>query len=482
MSLAVPVALGAQSVRVSGTTWAQLIDLRPLRIDSVPIASTVVNAAGERTTAEGQPVRCGGTGAFCQLLASGERVTASPIMQDLEFSGWGLGEGISVHAHLRGRETLGGSPLNWPRANDRFDALDAYVNIERERLRIRVGRQWTGGALGLYNFDGAALSIRRGSWSIEGIGGSSLVAGLNETHVGGALQELDDLPPDQRAWMIGARARLRPDARTSVSAEYQRTLRSDRGGLYAERASVAASTRLMGFGLDAEWTEDLLTSTLNEGRLRVQRSFPKGHTGIVALRRSRPFFELWSIWGAFSPVAFDEATGMVRKMFSGGRLLTSVGGAYRKYDAAKAGLAIAPLRDDGWRSTVSATFRRDEHLAFSGDYAIDIGPGASRSDGSFGADWTTERVSLGGAVSALQSIYEYRLGTGRMFGASVHGSYRVSAETRVAGDVAWYGHRLTESSLGTDWGQRRASLRFEWSVGRDPGVFRRPGTRQERAR
>lgn len=467
-----PTSVWAQSVRVVGTTWAQLIDLRPLRLDSIPVASTIVNASGERTTAGGLPVRCTGSGGFCQLLVSGARATASPIMQDLEISAWGLGEGISAHAHLRGRETLGADALAWPRANDRFDALDAYVNIERERLRVRLGRQWTGGALGLFNFDGAAVAFRQPTWSIEGVGGSNLVAGLNATHLSSELAALDDLPPDERAWLMGVRARLRPAARTSISAEYVRTLRTDRVALYSERASVAASTAWLGIALDGEWTHDLLTNTVNEARLRAQRALPLVSQGVIEVRRSRPFFELWSIWGAFSPVGFDELRGSVRKSTYGGRIAANVGGAYRRYDEAQSGLAILPLREDGWRASASATLASGEHLSFAGDYGIDVGPGAAQSDGSLGAQWSGERLSLGGALSAVQSIYEYRLGTGKLLGASAHASYRISTETRVTADMAWYSQRLSDSALGTDWGQRRASLRLEWAVGRDPGAPR----------
>lgn len=116
---------------------------------------------------------------------------------------------------------------------------------------------------------------------------------------------------------------------------------------------------------------------------------------------------------------------------------------------------------------------RSEHLSIAGDYGIDVGPGASRSDASLGAEWSGGRLSFGAALSALQSIYEYRLGTGRILGSSAHGSFRLSTETRVSADVAWYAHRMSASALGTDWGQRRASLRFEWAVGRDPGSPRR---------
>lgn len=462
-------AVNAQSIRVMGSTWMQMIDLRPLRLDSIPVASAVQDANGSLTTADGHPVQCAGTTGYCRLLTSGDRVTASPLLQDLEISGWGLGEGISVHAHVRGRETLGSNALPWPRVNDHFDALDAYVNIERPSYRARLGRQWTAGALGVYNFDGANLAWHQSRWTLEGFGGSSLVTGLNDTHLSGAFSEVDDLPPDERAWLVGGRVRYRSTGRTALTAEYQRQLRSDRGALYSERASIAASTRWLGIAFDGEWTQDLITQTVNEARLHLQRAFPHGHDAVIELRRSRPFFELWSIWGAFSPVGYDEARGLMRKVTAKGKLTMNVGGAYRRYETSETEGATLPLRRDGWRATGNAAFTPSDRLTLYADYAIDIGPGASRSDGSAGGQWTVDRWSVGLSGSSLQSIYEYRVGTGRVVGVSANASWRISTDTRVAGDLALYSHRLSGEALGTDWSQRRASLRLEWTIGHDPG-------------
>lgn len=471
MLLAGVVASGAaQSVRVSGTSWIQLVDLRPLRLDSVTYASTTVDAQGFRTTTDGQPVQCPTEGGYCTLLVSDARRTAAPLVQDLTLSGWGLGQGISVHAHLRGRGTLGSDALPWPRAADHFDALDAYLNIERDRYRLRLGRQFTAGALGRFNFDGVALAVRQPTWSVEGFGGASLVAGLNEGYTAGGMGVVDDLPPDDGAWLLGARARYRPSPRTSIQAEYQRTLRDDRGALYAERASAAATTRLAGVGIEAEWTEDLLTRTVNEARLMLRRAFPRAHEATLELRRSRPFFELWSIWGAFSPVAFDEARGAVRKVTAHGRLDARLGGAYRRYGESNAGLAVAPLREDGWRVNGAITYTFSDQLSAYGDYARDINPGASRSDATAGLAWSSPRWTVGAAISALQSIYEYRLGTGRLYQAMVNGSLQLASDLRVAGDLALSRQRTSPASRGTDWSQRRASLRLEWLVGHDPGA------------
>ncbi|MFN8574841.1 MAG: hypothetical protein U0132_22495, partial [Gemmatimonadaceae bacterium] len=435
-------------------------------------ASAIQDASGNLTTADGHPVQCTGATGYCRLLTSGDRVTASPLLQDLELSGWGLGEGISVHAHVRGRETLGSNALPWPRVNDHFDALDAYVNIERTSYRARLGRQWTSGALGVYNFDGATMAWHPARWTFEGFGGSSLVTGLNDTHLSGAFSEVDDLPPDERAWLFGGRVRYRSTGRTSLTAEYQRQLRTDRGALYAERASIAASTRWMGIAMDGEWTEDLITQTVNEARLHLQRAFPHGHDAVIELRRSRPFFELWSIWGAFSPVGYDEARAAMRKVTGHGSIILNIGGAYRRYDSSGEGLATLPLRRDGWRATGNASFTPNTHVTLYTDYAIDIGPGASRSDGSVGGQWTGDRWSVGLTGSSLQSIYEYRVGTGRVIGASGNASWQISSDTRLAGDVALYSHRLSGTALGTDWSQRRASLRLEWAIGHDPGDTR----------
>jgi hypothetical protein len=462
---------GAQSGRISGVTWLQSVDLRPLVEDSVPVGDAV-GTGPYRQLADGQLVRCVEGEAFCRLRRSGSRATAMPVMQDLQGVAWGFGEGISLHAHVRARESIGNNNLLWPRADDRFDALEAYLQVDRPSMRARVGRQWATNSLGVHNFDGGSLLVRGGSWTAEGFGGYSLVAGLNEPYDGGTLGGLGDLPPDDRAYLVGAKATRRFASGLAVGGLYQRVIRADRGALYSERLALDASARLFGATVDATYAHDLMTGTFNEARLRATRDLPRRLTASVDVRRHRPFFEWWTIWGAFSPVAFDEVTTTLGWRDATSRLSLDASGGWRQYDETSAGLESMALRTDGWRAGLGAEWSATERWFAYADYNIDIGFGASRSDASGGFRWMPgSRYALGGFVSALQNIYEFRVGRGRVYGVGIDGSARMTSESRVVFDAALYAHRPGNGAPITDWSQRRVSIRLEWALGRDPGVM-----------
>jgi hypothetical protein len=467
---AAPLAgAAAQSVRVTGITTVQAVDLRPLVEDSVPIGQAT-GAGPYRELADGRLVRCVDGDAFCRFRRSGDRVTATPLVQDLRATAWGFGEGISAHAHLRARSSLGGTDFLWPRADDAFDALEAFLQLERERWRLRLGRQWATNGLGAYNFDGGSALWRRNRLHVEAFGGVSLVAGLNEPHAGGALGAIDDLPPDERGYLIGVRTGARLGDGGAASGTWQRVIRADRAGLYSERVAADVSIRALSTTIDAAFVYDLVGSATNEARLRATRPLPWRLATSVEVRRHRPFFEAWTIWGVFSPVAYDEARTTVDWRDRSDRVRLGARGAWRRYDETDAGLSTLPLRTDGWRAGVSADWSPADAWFWYADYDVDVGFGASRSDFTTGGRWTPdEAFFVGGTVTALQNIYEFRVGTGRVLGARLEGGARIARDARVVLDGAFYAHRLTNSAPTTDWSQRRVSLRFEWTLGRDPG-------------
>lgn len=468
IGLGAPLA-AAQNIRITGTTWLQSIDLRPLREDSVRSA----DAAGDgayRTTATGQLVRCVEGQPFCHFSTSGARATTTPLLQDLAIAAWGLGEGVSFHAQGRARSSLGGNEALWPRMGDRFDVIDAYLELDRARGRARVGRLWAMNGLGAYSFDGASLMLRRWGGSLEAYGGRALVQGLNEGYTSSEIGAIDDLPPDDNGYLIGARLRVRPNAVSAVSAVYQRVVRSDRAALYSERTSFDVTTRALQSTLEGSFAYDIATNSVNEARLRASRRLVSRLDGALEARRHRPFFELWTIWGAFAPVGFDEGRANLGWRSKGDGLHLGVHGAYRTYDETFAGTTFLPLRSNGWRAGSSATWIASEQLAASASYAVDIGFGSSRSDGSAGLRWTPrDGIYLGASGSAFQTIYEFRVGTGRVIGVVMEGGMRLTGDVRLTADAGVYTHRLTSGAPGTDWSQRRASIRLEWAVGSDPG-------------
>jgi hypothetical protein len=459
----------AQSGRVTGVTVIQAVDLRPLVDDSVPVGD-VTGTGPYRQLSDGRVVRCVEGDPYCRFRSSGDRMTATPLVQDLFGTLWGFGEGLSAHAYLRARSPLGRRDLLWPRSDDEFDLLEAWVQLERERYRVRLGRQWTTTGLGLYNFDGVAAVFRRDALRAEAFGGLSLVAGLNEPHTGDVLAEIDDLPPDEPAYILGARLGTTFGPRGAVSGIYQRVIRTDRASLYSERIAADLSLRAFGSTFDAGWIHDLVTGEVNDARLRAARRLARRLDGALELRRHRPFFETWTIWGAFSPVAFDEIRGVLGWRAGTGRLGVDGRAGWRHYDETSAGLEAPALRSDGWRAGIGAEWAMRETLLWYGDYDVDIGFGASNSDLTLGGRWTPdERRFVGAAVTALTNIYEFRVGTGRVYGARVEAGMQVLAEARLVLDGAFYAHRLTNGAPGTDWSQRRLGLRLEWTVGQDPG-------------
>ena len=69
-----------------------------------------------------------------------------------------------------------------------------------------------------------------------------------------------------------------------------------------------------------------------------------------------------------------------------------------------------------------------------------------------------------------QNIYEFRIGTGRIYGLMLDAAMPIRPDIRLVVDAGLYQHTLTNGAPGPDWTQRRASVRLEWTAGRDPGA------------
>jgi hypothetical protein len=469
-SLVVAYDVRAQGVRITGFTSAQYYELMPVAQDSVPVSQTI-GSSTIRDSPVG-PVSCPALQGFCYYFKSLDRAHTLPVIQDIEVTGWGLGTGVSAYVHLRGRGSLGGVSDLYPRENDHFDALAAYLELDRGSVVARAGRQWLTSQLGLNNFDGASVDFRAGrGFSVLGYGGWSLIQGLSEPPTSSALAAADFLPPDSRGVLVGAVARYRTSSGAAFSAEYQREIRADRAGLYSERVALDASGRIGATSLDAGMQADLATSALNELSLRATRRLPLDLTATVEGRHYTPFFPLWTIWGVFSPVGYNEARGEARWSSSGRTLSLSADGSYRKYEDTHTGLAFLPLRDDGWHVGANAAWRPRASWLVSGSYGRDIGFGASQSDGSAGLRWTpSERGYVGFTGTAFQSIYEFSVGSGTVTGIILDAGLRLTPDLRLAGDGAIYQHIGKNEPRVVNWSQRRASLRLEWTLGHDPGM------------
>lgn len=465
-TLVTPARSQAQNVRITGVTSMQYVQMRPVERDSL-FSSYDPNADEYRRLPDGTLIHCGSTD-YCYWYKSLGIATAAPLIQDLSFTSWGMAQGLSIHADVRARTQLITDGFTYPRSNDNFDVLDAYAEWQRPWGRARLGRQWVNGGLGTYDFDGASALVRRDRWSYEGWAGRALVGGINDTHTSGVLAAVENYPPDQDGWILGTRVRFRPNLSTSLAAMYQRVVVNDRSGVYSERAAFDASTRYAGLSLDGAFAYDFATGAWNEARFRVSTTRTRTISVSTEIKHYVPFFELWTIWGAFSPVGYNEARSTVDWHPSGSHWALSTHGAYRKYEETNAGLTLST---NGWRAGADLSWTGSGSFSALGTYDIAIGNGASRSDASTSFRWNRgEDFSAGVDLSALQTIYEFRVGTGQVFGVAVNASKRLFSDLSISGDIGLYRHVQLLGEPGPDWNQKRASLRFEWSVGRDPGA------------
>ena len=466
--------LHGQGVRITGTTITRYVEVRPLVTDSVPLDSTRGTGIVREAVSRGVAVQCAPGELHCRYLRSAdESASTMSLIQDLEASAWGFGAGIRAYAHLRGRAANDAGGDLWPQADDPLDVLDAYLEIDRTRFRARAGRQWRTSGLGYYNFDGASLLVRpMDAVSVDAYGGWSLVRGLNESHTSGAIAAVEAIPPDDRALLFGVEIRGRPTPLLSLAGTYQREFRSDQTAFYSDRVSADADLRLgRAAGVSASLEADLATAELNEAMLRGRVALPRGLSLIAEARRHVPFFELWTIWGAFSPVGFTEGNATLSWGNAASRLLVQARGGWRRYDETDAGLTFLPIERSGWRLGADGTWRANDQWTLFAATNAELGFGAARSDVDAGARWEPSRRMFAGVrVAGFQSAYEFRVGEGRVFALGLDGGLRLGAETRVVGDVTMYRHRYSGGAPATDWSQTRASLRIEWTIGRDPGT------------
>ena len=459
----------AQDVRVTGSTVVHYVEMRPLVTDSVS-ASLVTGDGLFSRSPEGYLVRCVGTRTFCRFTRSGSPVHMAPAIQDLTVSVWGVGRGVRGYARLRGRGVVAGEEDFWPQSGDPYDLMLAYAEISRGLLRFRGGRQWKVSGLGYYNFDGASALLRRGGWSLEAYGGWSLARGQNEPRTSESLAAIESFVPESRAVVIGGELAYQHNMGTAVRALYQREIRDDRLGLYSERLGLDGVIRRGRVAVDGEVEVDVALKRLNEARVIATITLrPELSVGVSA-RRHRPFFELWTIWGAFDPVGFDEYGGNIRWTIPGGwSSVLAVRAGRRGYEDHNASTAFGGVRSTGWYVSASGSTRPAPSWLVQAGYGTDVGLGATRSDVNLHVRHELgDDAHVGVGLQAYQRLYEFRVREGTVVGLGGDAGLRVRPRVRLAGSLTFYRHLHEGADPDLDWSQVRGSLRVDWTVGAEP--------------
>lgn len=464
--LAAPAS--GQGVNGRARTYVSYFQVREFVLDSIP-ADQVAGDGVQRTLPDGTAVNCGST--HCTYYRSGPAASVVPILQDVELNVWTGVTGLRGYAHVRARSPQGDKQL-WPRSDEKFEALAAYVEYTRSFYRIQVGRVWQTTALGFYNYDGASLALRLPKrLTVDLYGGLALVRGLNQRHSTALISSVESLEPRFDSYIGGIQARWKPLSAFSASFTYQQESAGKTDDLYGERIAGSAHVLLGPATIDGEWKYDLAGEVTNLARVRLSASLGTGLRGSLEIREYVPYFELWTIWGAFSPVGFQEAKGRLDWMSRGGRAAWHLYGSRREYEETYAHPSPElGLRDDAWRLAAGGRLGIQEGLILAGEYRRDVSFGASRS----GGDLSLQRFFGDGSFVALQgtafeTFSEFRIGSGQVVGAGILGETSIGPATLQA-DAMFYRHTQTDRPRILDLNQTRMHLTLELPIGKDPGM------------
>jgi hypothetical protein len=312
----------------------------------------------------------------------------------------------------------------------------------------------------------------RPGWSVEGYGGRSLARALAEPR-NSALQGLESFLPDQNAWLFGGTLRARPTPDVDMTLRYQREIWGDRSGLLSERASLDVRSYPFDlFRLDASADWDFAFGRV--GKAHVTALFPlRGRSLMLetSARRYVPYFELWTVWGFFSPVPYSEGHLRLTWAPAPGASVW-LGGAYRSYGETDVTTVLRPLEDTGRRGQVGFNWALTDRIGVQGEYRVEWAAGAffNGGDAAVSAQLTPDlRVSLNG--TAFQQIQEFRLGEGTALGGGLSFDASLPWQAlRLSGGLSVFRAGTQNRAQEPDWNQVRGYWNLSVPIGNDPGL------------
>lgn len=459
-----PAALSSQGYRLRLDFRGQAVAYRGVSVDSIPVGDTVSGVGGGPVTPDGIATLCVQGQPYCTFFRPGATQRSGPVSTTADFTAWGGLPGLSIHVLARGSTDLGSAAVSWPSTTPAVQLLEGYAEYAQPRYLVRLGRQTQAAPIGFTGFDGASATARDRRLGLEATGylgwGLADAAALPVTSA--ALNPLDDFQPVERQLVTGASLGYR-SAPVDVLVSYERQV--DRRSQYfvSERTRGDAVIRpLPGWSITASGMYDLAQSLWGNVDLRLAWRAPSGVVGATAgVSRYRPDFDLWTIWGVFSPTAYRSIDGSI-DVTPWRKLSLHVAGQAYEYDPTGASAPLTNFETTGWRMTWDGTYPLFPKWTVDAGYHAEFGPGASSRGFTGGVTYAAaERLSLSAHAGTLDRPLEFRLDDASvwMLGASV--DFRPSSRWNLQADATRYAEsRARPDAAGFDWNQLRLSARL----------------------
>jgi hypothetical protein len=481
--------LAAQEYRLRLDTRAQAVSYRGVTLDSIPVTDTVSTPGSGPTSPDGFAVLCRTGATYCSFFRPGPWRNAGPLTSTADLTVWGLGmPGLSVHATARLGVEFGSADV-WPGTNPALQLLEGYAEYAVTRATVRLGRQVVASRLGTTGFDGAGVVLRdtRRGVEIQGYFGWGLARGVALPVTSPALNPLDDFQPRHRQLVAGAGAGW-TKGMVDVRLDYLREVDPGTDHFVSERVGLGTILRPMprvqlaggaDYDIAAGWWGSAEAS-LTYAQPKVQAS--------VGARRYRPHFDLWTIWGAFSPVPYHAvqasvAVTAIRRLELRGRW------ERYEFEEAEAATPLFDAKRDGWRWELGGTYHPLTGWAVDASYREEYGPGAGVAAVAGTITYEPSRrltvVLLG---SQATRPLEFRFNEAEVRVLGVDAQLEPSQRVRLGASLDRYREVHRRPDAGAfDWNQWRMSARVVLLFGSSadlrglpPSIRMLPGGRSER--
>jgi len=465
--------LGAQSYRLRLDVRGQSVGYRGISRDSIAATDVVTGSNGGLETPDGFAVTCVPGSTFCAFYRPGPQIDGGAVTTTADVAAWGFGvEGLSLHASARVGLGLGDEDA-WPGTDPAVQVFEGYAQYVRRAVTARLGRQFVTSRLGYNGFDGGRVDWRHRDLGLDAeiYAGWSLARAAAVPVTSPSLNPLSEYQPRQRFVLAGAAAGWRWHP-VDVRIRYEREADPAVDRLVGERVGADAMVDgPLGFSLAAGADYDVLAGQW--GNAEAALGYVRGRLAARAgARRYRPYFPLWTIWGAFSPVPYAATFGSLTLGPFDGLSLRASAERYWYADA-EADAPLVATETDGWRWNGGGTLAYGAWL-FRLAYQRDDGPGG-RSDGWEGSVGVTPTPAL--TVTArggnLFRALEFRYSDSELWLLGVEGTYRVSELLRAnLGIVRYDEHRDRPDAAAFEWDQFRlvAGLSVVFGTTADRGV------------
>jgi len=234
---------------------------------------------------------------------------------------------------------------------------------------------------------------------------------------------------------------------------------------------VDASYRWAAGSVTGSMEGDVASRGVNAARLTVNYSIRRDLAVNAFARVYKPFFELWTIWGAFSPVGCNEI-GAGAAWRPGARPVDlQLDFARRSYSDANASTVFGDYRTDGWSLGATGSVRLAPPWLVQARYRMDLGFGAARSQASVRMQRDVGRgTHIAVSALAFERLFELRVAEGTVYGLGLDGRLRLGPRSALSGSLSTYRHYGNDGQPDVDWSQLRGMMRFEWTIGPEPGM------------